>query len=86
MTQSKRCRVNVPSDLAVSESFDTWPEGPAPRVAFGLGAPLSYSSVITPDSLPHTGSRCVNFDEVALSNPQGQGVVDAVSTPLDASP
>jgi len=35
---------------------------------------------------PHTGSRRVTFDEVALSNLQGQGVADTVSTPLHASP
>jgi len=35
---------------------------------------------------PHTGSRRVTLDEVAFSNPQGQGVADAVSTPLYASP
>jgi len=28
----------------------------------------------------------VTFDEVALSNPQGNGVADAVSTPLHVSP
>jgi len=83
-TQSKRGKVNVPPDPAVS--FDTRPDGPPPRVAFGLGAPLSYSSVLAPDSLPHTGIRRATFDEVALSNPQGQDVTDAVSTPLDASP
>jgi len=55
-------------------------------VAFGVGAPLSYRSVLTLDSLPHTGSRRATSDEVVLSNLQGQGVADAVSTPLHASP
>jgi len=38
--------------------------------------------VLAPDSLPHTGRRRVTFDEVTLSHPQGQGVTDAISTPL----
>ena len=38
------------------------------------------------DSLPHTGSRRVTFDGLALSSLQGQGVLDAVSTPPHVSP
>jgi len=84
VTQSKRRKVNVPPDPTAL--FDTWPDGPPPRVAFGVGAPLSYHSVLAPDSLPHTGSRRVTFDEVTLSHPQGQGVADAISTPLQVPP
>ena len=76
VTQSKKRKVNVPPDPAVW--FDTWPDGPPPRVAFGVRTPLSYRSVLAPDSLPYTGSRRVTFDEVALLNPQGNGVADAV--------
>jgi len=55
-------------------------------VVFGVGAPLSYRRVLAPDSFPHTGSRRVTFDEVTLSHTQGQGVADAVLTPLHAPP
>ena len=56
-----------------------------PGAAFGVGIPLSFRGVLTPDSLPRTGSRRVTFDRVALSNPQGKGVANAVSTQLHAS-
>jgi len=55
-------------------------------VAFGVGAPLSYRSVLAHDSLPHTGSRRVTFDDATLSLPQGHGVVDGISTPLHVPP
>jgi len=84
VTQSKRRKVNVPPDPTAL--FDTWPDGPPPRVAFGIGAPLSYRSVLAPDSLPHTGSRHVTFNDANLSQPQGKGVADAISTPLHALP
>ena len=64
--------------------LDTWPGGPPPGVAFGVGAPLSYRSVLSPHSLPHTGRSRVTLDEVTLS--QGEGVADATSTPLQAPP
>ena len=38
------------------------------------------------DSLPHTGSRHVTFNDANLSQPQGKGVADAISTPLHAPP
>jgi len=82
VTQSKRRKGNVPPDPTAL--FDTWTDGPPPGVAFGVGALLSYRSVLAPDSLPHTGRRRVTFDEVTLSHPQGQGVADAISTPLHA--
>jgi len=82
VTHSKRRNVNVPPDFAVL--FDTWPDGLPPGVALGVGAPLSYCSVLAPDLLPYTGSSRVIFDEVALSNPQVKSMVDAVSTPLHA--
>jgi len=69
VTQSKRRKVNVPPDPAAL--FDTWPDSPSPGVAFGVEAPLSCRSVLASDSLPHTGSRRVAFDEVTLSHPQG---------------
>jgi len=84
VTQSKRRKVNVPTDPTAL--FDTWPDGPPSGVAFGVGALLSYRSVLAPDSLPRTGRRCVTFDDVTLSHLQGQGVVDAISTPLHAPP
>jgi len=84
VTQSKRRKVNVPPDPTAL--LDTWPDGPPPGVAFGVGALLSYRSVLAPDSLPHTGRRRVTFDGVTLSHPQGQGVADAISTPLHAPP
>ena len=55
-------------------------------MAFGVGTLLSYRSVLAPDSLPLTDSRRVTFDEVTLSHPQGQGVTDAISTPLHVPP
>jgi len=76
VTQSKGRKVNVPPDPAVL--FNTWSDSLPPGVAFGIGAPLSYHIVLEPDLLPHTGSRRMTFDVVALSNPQGQGVLDAV--------
>jgi hypothetical protein len=83
-TQSKRRKVNVPPDPTAL--LDTWPDGLPPGVAFGVGALLSYRSILTPLSLPHTGRRCVTFDEVTLSHPKGQDVADAISTPLQAPP
>jgi len=80
VTQSKRRKVNVPPDPTTF--LDTWPDGPPSGVAFGVGGLLSYRSVLAPHSLPHTGRRCVTFDEVTLSHPQGQGVSDSISTPL----
>ena len=64
--------------------LDTWPDGPPPLVAFGVGALLSYRNVLSPHSLPHTGRSRVTLDEVTLS--QGEGVADATSTPLQAPP
>jgi len=84
VTQSKRRKVNVPPDPTTL--LDTWPGGPTPGVSFGVGALLSYRSILAPLSLPHTGRRCVTFDEVTLSHPKGQGVADAISTPLQAPP
>jgi len=55
-------------------------------VTFGVGALLSYRSVLAPHSLLHKGRSCVTLDEVTLSHPQGQGVTDAISTPLQAPP
>ena len=80
VTQNKRRKVNVPPDPTTL--LDTWPDGPSPGVAFGVGVLLSCRSVLAPHSLPHTGRRCVTFDEVTL----WQGVADAISTPLQASP
>jgi len=65
--------------------LDTCPDGPPPGVAFGVGALLSYRSVLA-HSLPHTVRSGVTLDEVTLSHPQGQGVADAISTPLQAPP
>jgi len=84
VTQSERRKVNVTPDPAAL--FDTWPDGPPPRVAFGVRAPIPYHSVLAPDPLKHTGSRRVAFDEVTLSHLQGQGVADAISTPLHTPP
>jgi len=86
VTHSKRRKVNVPPNPTAL--IDTWPDGPPPGVAFGVRAPLSYRSVLSPHSLPHTGRSCVTLDEVTLSHPhwQGQGVADAISTPLQAPP
>jgi len=84
VTQSKRRKVNVPPDPTTL--LDTWPDGPPPGVAFGVGALLSNRSVLAPHSLPHTGRRFVTFDEVTLSHLKGQGVADAISTPLQAPP
>ena len=72
---------HVTDDL-VDTSSHSLPAG----VALDTGASLSYRSVLPPDSLPHTGSRRVTFDGVALSNPQGQGVANAVSKQIHASP
>jgi len=83
VTQSQRCKVNIPPDPTVL--FDTWPGGPPPGVPF-VRTLLSYSSVLSPDSLLHTVRRCVTLDEVTLSHPQGQGVADAISTPLHTPP
>ena len=83
VTQSKRRKVNVPLNPAVL--FDTWPDGPPSGVDLSVGALLSYHRVLAPDTPPHTGSCRVTSDEVALSNPQGKGMVDAVSTSLHAS-
>jgi len=47
VTQSKRRKVNVPPNPAAL--FDTWPDGPPHGVAFDVGAPLSYHSVLAPD-------------------------------------
>jgi len=69
VTQSKRRKVNVPPDPTAL--FDTWPDGLPPRVAIGVGASLSYRSVLAPDSLPHTSSCRVTFDEETLSHLQG---------------
>ena len=84
MGHSKRRKVNVPPDPTTL--LDTWPDGTPPGVPFGVGAHLSYRSVLAPHSLPHTGRRCVTFDEVTLSHPKGQGVADAISTPLQVPP
>jgi len=77
VTQSKRRKVNVPPDPTAL--FDTWPDGPPPGVALGVGDLLSYHGVLAPDSLLHTGRRRVTFDEITLSHPQGQGFCVALS-------
>ena len=84
VTLSKRRRVNEPPDPTAL--FDTWFDGPPPKVAFGVKTPLSYRSVLAPEFLLHTGSRRVTFDEVSLSHPQGQGMADVISTPLHEPP
>jgi len=83
-TQSKRRKLNVPPNPAVL--LDTWPDCLSSGVAFGSSCSLSYQSMSATDSLPHANSRCVTLDVVNPSNPQGQGVVEAVSTPLHTSP
>ena len=92
MLASALCTVNkvqshdIHPGHVTDDLVDTWSYGPPAGMVLGIGASLSYRSVLPPDSLPHTGSRRVTFDEVALSSPQRQGVVDAVSIQLHASP
>ena len=78
-TQNKRHNLNVPPNPAIS--LYTWVDGPPSGVAFGFGSSLSYQSMLlTPDSFPHTDSRCVMLDVVEIFNPQSQGVVEATES------
>ena len=62
---------NIHPGHVTDDLVDTCSDGPPTGMALGIGACLSYRSVLPPDSLPHTDGRRVTFDGVALSIQQG---------------
>jgi len=74
---------NIHLGHVTDDLVDTWSD--SPPAGNGVGASLSYWSVLAPHLLPHTGSRCVTLGVVDLSNSQRQGVAVAVSSPPHVS-